>query len=141
MSQTDRVLDYLRTHPGGLTALEAVDLGFGMRLAARIADIKDQGLLRPTEHLTVHTEKHNGGTHARYVLVDPHRAVLDMPEWYAFQRSEHKRHGHQPSVKPVPGCEWCIRMAAMDAVFRGHEVAVVEDVTEPDGPTLWGDAA
>lgn len=135
MNQSARILDYLRSHPAGLTALEAIDLGFGMRLAARIADIKDHGMLRPTENIAVITERHNGGTHARYVLVKDHtRTFLTMDEWYAFQRSPHKRHGHQPSVKPVPGCEWCIRMAAMDAVFRGGEVAVQEDVTEP---SLW----
>lgn len=138
MNQEARILEFLRSHPGGLTQLEAIDLGMGTRLAARISDIKDKGMLRPAEYIAVQMEAHKGGQHARYVLVDPNRTYLTTAEWYAFQASPHRRHGHQPSVKPVPGCEWCVRMAAMDAVFRGGEVTVVEDAVEP---TLWGDAA
>lgn len=143
MTQTARILEHLRSHPGGLTALEAVNLGMGLRLAARIADIKTGGDLRPTERIAVQTEPHDGGTHARYVLVTD-RMFSTMDEWTAFQQSEHKRHGHAPSVKAVPGCVWCRRWAAMDAVFRGGEVAAMEDATDTDAAwagSLWGDAA
>lgn len=134
MTQAARILEFLRSHPGGLTQLEAIDLGMGTRLAARISDIKDKGMLRPTEHIAVQMEAHRGGQHARYVLVDPTRTILTMDEWYAFQASPHRRNKHQPSVAPVTGCEWCVRMAAMEAVFRGGQVTVEENSVEP---TLW----
>ena len=65
-SQTDAVLAYLRTHPEGLTPLDALALGMGYRLAARISDAKQR--LEPGESIVTLTEKHDGGTHARYVL-------------------------------------------------------------------------
>lgn len=137
MSQSARILEYLRSHPGGLTQMEAIDAGLGTRLAARIADIKDDGMLGGAERIVTRMEPHNGGQHARYVLVDVNRSFLTTDEWYAFLESPHCRHGHRPGP-PVVGCAWCVRFAAMDAVFRGGEVAVVEDTVEP---TIWGDAA
>ena len=140
MSQADDILAYLRAHPHGLTPIEALNLGFGMRLAARISDIKER--LRPVERIVTVTEAHEGGTHARYILVGANdRFIRDMPDWERFAVSEHRRHGHQPSVRRVEGCEWCTRMLAIDAAFRGEPQ---DKVPDPDvawaEPTLW-DAA
>lgn len=140
MSQTEAILAYLRAHPNGLTPIEALNLGFEMRLAARISDAKN--LLRPAERIVTVTEAHEGGTHARYILVGAdNRLIRDMTDWERFAVSEHRRHGHQPSIRRVDGCEWCTRMAAIDAAFRGTPQDTVPD---PDAawaePTLW-DAA
>jgi hypothetical protein len=67
MTQTERVLEYLRDNEEGLTQFEAYRLGMGTRLAARIADARL--LLRRDEDIIARTEAHPGGTHARYVLV------------------------------------------------------------------------
>jgi hypothetical protein len=67
MTQTERVLAYLRDNNTGLTQMDAYRLGMGTRLAARIADARL--LLRRDEDIIARTEAHPGGTHARYVLV------------------------------------------------------------------------
>ncbi len=66
-SQTLRILAYLRTHPEGLTPLDALHHGMGYRLAARISDAKAR--LAPGETIVTRIEKHDGGHHARYILV------------------------------------------------------------------------
>ena len=66
MTQTDRVLAYLRSHPEGLTQADAWRLGLGSRLAARICEARWR--LRPGESITAQTELHIGGRHARYRL-------------------------------------------------------------------------
>lgn len=66
MSQNERVLAYMRTHKG-ITALDAIRLpgGMVMRLAARIADLRDDGYTIDTE--MEKTEK--GKRYARYFLI------------------------------------------------------------------------
>ena len=138
MTQTQRILAYLREHPEGITQMDAYHLGMGTRLAARISDARE--LLAPKERIVAVDEKHPGGSHARYVLYDETdtRAFRTLDDWERYRDSPHARHGH-----PVPavGCEWCVRGAATDAVFtNAGEPAVVEDNPEP---SLWdcGDAA
>lgn len=134
-TQAAAILAHLRSHPEGLTALEAMDLGFGMRLAARIADIKDRGMLDADEVIVVTDEPHDGGRHARYRLRDDSRLIRDMSDWERYQQSPHARHGH---LKDVPGCEWCERGQVIDARFRGEPAP--EPVAEGQ-ESLWGDAA
>lgn len=124
-NQAQAILDHLRTHPAGLTQAEAIRLFSCYRLAARVSDIRN-GMLARGESLPTITEPHDGGTHARYVLVRGNGATLfeDMGDWTRWVDSPHKRHGHP---KPVNGCEWCIRIAAGDAVFNA-----ASDPLEPD---------
>ncbi len=68
-SQAERIVAYLRSHPGGLTPVDALAIFGCFRLAARISDIKAE-LLGPHEAIEVKWERHEGGKHARYVLVD-----------------------------------------------------------------------
>ena len=139
MSQTDDILAWLRKHPEGLTPIEALAMGFGMRLAARISDAK--ALLKPVERIVTVTEAHDGGTHARYILIGAdNRMFREMSDWERFAVSEHRRHGHAPSVKRVEGCEWCIRWAAIDAAFRGEPQEKVPDPDVAWAGSLW-DAA
>jgi hypothetical protein len=139
MTQTAAILDHLRRHPEGLTQADAIRLFGCYRLAARISDIRN-GMLDRGEALPTIVEPHDGGTHARYVLVRGNGGVLfdSVDDWTRFTDSPHRRHGHE---KAVPGCEWCIRIAAGDAVFRSAPEPVIPDDVEPVG--LWdcGDAA
>lgn len=67
-SQSAAILDHLRAHPEGLTQADAIRWFGCYRLAARISDIRN-GMLEHGESLPTITEHHEGGTHARYVLV------------------------------------------------------------------------
>ncbi len=51
-----------------------------------------------------------------------------LADWTRFTDSPHRRHGHP---KQVPGCEWCIRIAAGDAVFTNAPAPVIPEDTEP----------
>lgn len=66
MSQTKRVLEYMKSHKG-ITALDAMSLpgGMVMRLAARIADLRSEGHVIDTYIET--SEK--GKRYARYFLI------------------------------------------------------------------------
>ena len=67
--QTAAVLNHLKQY-GGLTALEAVRNYGIMRLAARIADLRDSGINIRTERVSVRDEKDCEVAHyARYHLV------------------------------------------------------------------------
>ena len=139
-SQAAAILAYLRSHPEGLTALEAMNLGFGMRLAARIADIKD-GMLDADEVIVVTDEPHDGGRHARYRLRTDARLHRTVDEWERYQQSPHARHGH---LNDVPGCEWCERGQVIDARFRsvtGNHPEPAPDPVAEGQESLWGDAA
>lgn len=141
-TQASAILAHLRSHPEGLTALEAMNLGFGMRLAARIADIK--GMLAADEVIVVTDEPHDGGRHARYRLGHEARMFRDVTEWDRFIDHPHRRDGHQPSIQLVPGCEWCERWQAINARFRSFSGNHPEPAPEPvaEGQeSLWGDAA
>lgn len=69
MAQRTQILNYMQEH-GSITALEAVQELGCMRLAARIADLKDMGYkikattVRGTNRFGKHTE------YARYELVE-----------------------------------------------------------------------
>lgn len=67
MTQTERVLEYMKEH-GSISPLEAADEIGCMRLAARIADLKESGVAIRTE--MVHGKKINGVAYkyARYRL-------------------------------------------------------------------------
>lgn len=70
MTQTERVLELLRARGDrGLTALEALESGAGMRLAARIADLKAAGNRIKVETITTK----NGARVAKYVLEVPQK--------------------------------------------------------------------
>lgn len=43
MSQKSRILNYLKSHPRGLTAIQALDKFGCFRLGARIFELKEQG--------------------------------------------------------------------------------------------------
>jgi len=65
VTQNERTLELLRLRgPRGLTALEALEAGCGMRLAARIADLRAAGHIIDSETITTP----NGARVARYVL-------------------------------------------------------------------------
>ena len=65
MSQTERLLKYLRCHPEGITPLEALETIGTMRLAARVADLRASGYTITAEDVSV-----NGKRFARYHLVE-----------------------------------------------------------------------
>ena len=43
MTQCEKILEYMRTHPAGITPADAMEQFHCFRLAARIADLKCQG--------------------------------------------------------------------------------------------------
>lgn len=61
MTQNDTVLALLRTHPEGITAMDVLKAGGGMRAAARVSDLKEAG------H-RIESERVEGGTWVRYIL-------------------------------------------------------------------------
>jgi hypothetical protein len=71
MSQTDLILYLLRRNPGGITALEALHAGAGMRLAARISDLKEQGYV-------IDSERVEGTTYVRYTIREPAQRELGL---------------------------------------------------------------
>jgi hypothetical protein len=67
--QTAVVLNHLK-YRGGLTAIEAVKIYGIMRLAARIADLRDSGINIRTERVSITNDKGKEVMHfARYHLV------------------------------------------------------------------------
>lgn len=72
LSQADAILAWLRLYPDGITAMDAVRHLGCMRLAARIAELREQG-----HQITTTPESRDGKTWARYQLVRP---VTPVPE-------------------------------------------------------------
>lgn len=56
MSQTETILEMLQAGP--VTAMDALERAGCFRLAARIADLRQQGIKIETETITTHTGKH-----------------------------------------------------------------------------------
>ena len=64
MSQTDTILRLLvERGDRGITPLDALEHARSLRLAARIKELRDQGL-----DIETRRESHGDGVHARYVL-------------------------------------------------------------------------
>jgi len=61
-AQAQRILQLL-VERGSLTAKEAYEAGCGMRLAARVLEIREAF---GESAVVTRTEEHDGGTHARY---------------------------------------------------------------------------
>jgi Helix-turn-helix domain len=61
-TQTEQVLDYLRAH-GSISSLEAFTELHCHRLAARVKEIRSRF---GEASVVTETERHEGGTHARY---------------------------------------------------------------------------
>lgn len=70
MSQTQKqlILDYLRTHPDGITPKEAEDRFGCMRLASRMSDLKREGIRFDTHRVKFMNRYGKPGSYARYVL-------------------------------------------------------------------------
>lgn len=66
MSQADTILSWLRIKPEGITAMEAMRHIGCMRLAARIAELRERGY-----EINTVNETSDGKTWARYQLVWP----------------------------------------------------------------------
>ncbi len=66
-SQTDAILRLLRDNPDGITALDVFKAGYGMRAAARIADLRAAGNDISAEMVTTDSGKRV----ARYRLARP----------------------------------------------------------------------
>jgi hypothetical protein len=64
MTQTARLLDYLKKHPKGITPLDGLQWLGTFRLAARIYDLRSQGQPIRTERVRLS----GGGAVARYSL-------------------------------------------------------------------------
>ena len=67
MTQTEAVYRMLRDHPEGITAMEALYETGTFRLAARIADLRGEGINIDSTMVTLP----NGKRVARYTLVEP----------------------------------------------------------------------
>lgn len=71
MTKNERVLELLERHGrNGLTALEAMHLGCGMRLGARIFELREQGHDIEADFVTVQTATGSARV-ARYRLKAP----------------------------------------------------------------------
>ena len=68
MTQNERILALLRSHPEGITPLQALEVVGSFRLAARIWELKAAGYDIRTE--TVMLPGRGGKKIARYVLVE-----------------------------------------------------------------------
>lgn len=67
MIQTEKILDYCKTH-GSITPLEAMqELGI-MRLAARIADLEKEGIIFIHEREASHNKYGDHVSYTRYKL-------------------------------------------------------------------------
>lgn len=69
MTQNEMIIDYLRTHPNGLTPQDAVSLFGCMRLSGRIFEIKQMGYAIKTEIETTKNRFGRSVNYARYKLV------------------------------------------------------------------------
>ena len=69
MTQSEMIIDYLKTHPNGLTPQDAVSLFGCMRLSGRIFDLKSMGYPIATEMETKKNRYGRSVTYARYKLV------------------------------------------------------------------------
>ena len=68
MTQNDMILDYMKTHKGGISPKEAND-NFGcMRLSARISDLRKMGYDISTTNETRKNRYGHSTTYARYKL-------------------------------------------------------------------------
>lgn len=65
MIQSEQVRFYLKTHPEGMTQMQALDEFRCFRLAARINDLRNQG-----EHIQTIMENRNNKRYARYILIN-----------------------------------------------------------------------
>jgi len=61
-SQKEKILNHIKVH-GSITPIEALNNGMGMRLAARISELKADG-----HNITTLAETLNGATFARYTI-------------------------------------------------------------------------
>lgn len=68
MTQCDRIVDYLKKHPMGITQFEATSQLGILRLAARISDLKDMGIYTEREMVTVKNRFDEKCHVARYTL-------------------------------------------------------------------------
>lgn len=69
-NQCNRILDYLRKHPNGITQFEALsELGI-MRLASRISDLRDQGNKILAERIKVKNRFNEECYVCKYTLVE-----------------------------------------------------------------------
>ena len=129
MSQADDILQYLREHPEGISAIEAMEKFGCMRLAARISDIRAAG-----HEIIAENESHQGGTHARYKLQrDADRVQDRFSSLTTYRQSPHYRFRHWRMLgERVPGCMWCAREERIEQMAEQdvHDAA-------PDGPKLW----
>ncbi len=75
LSQADAILAWLRLYPDGITAMDAVRHLGCMRLAARIAELREQGY-----QITTTPESRDGKTWARYQLVWPKPAIPETEQ-------------------------------------------------------------
>ena len=65
LSRQCQLIHRLLVERGSLSAREAYEAGCGMRLAARIAELREA---YGTDAITTESETHAGGNHARYRL-------------------------------------------------------------------------
>lgn len=69
MTQTDMILDHLKTHKEGITPKDANEKFGCMRLSARIADLRELGYQISTEMETRKNRYGHYTTYARYKLM------------------------------------------------------------------------
>lgn len=67
MTQCEEILEYLREN-GSITPVEAMQEFGCMRLAARIADLKDQGVCIRTTMASGRNRKGRSVSYAKYIL-------------------------------------------------------------------------
>lgn len=67
-SQNQKILQYLKKHPKGITPLEALNLCGCLRLSARIFDLKEAGNNIYTSWEEVVTDEGTTKRFARYIL-------------------------------------------------------------------------
>ena len=68
LSQNEMILNYLTTHPNGLTPQDAMSLFGCMRLSGRIHDLREMGYNIITENETKKNRFGQATTYARYKL-------------------------------------------------------------------------
>lgn len=68
VSQSKKILAYLRTHKKGITPMDALNMFGCFRLSARIKDLKDEGHNIYSEMETIEYEDGTIKRYARYYL-------------------------------------------------------------------------
>ena len=69
MTQNKMILEYLKTHPEGITQNDAKDLFACNRLSGRIKDLRNMGVAISTTMETSKNKFGNSVTYARYRLI------------------------------------------------------------------------